>query len=140
MTSHGMAMLNALLNATTLVVLLFAWRAIKSGKRVARHRALVLTAVGIGAVFLACYFTRIALFGDTHFAGPASLRPAYFGLLISHVGLAVVDLPLIVVSLFLAWRKRFPAHRKIARFTFPIWLYVSVTGVVVFVMLRSALG
>ena len=135
MTSFGLATLNACLNATTLVLLLFAWRAIKSGRRVELHRALVLASVALGVIFLASYFTRIAMFGDTHFRGEGALRPVYFGLLISHVLLAVIDLPIILVSLFLAWRKRFATHRKIARFAMPVWVYVSATGPLVYLAL-----
>ena len=136
MTSHGLAMLNASLNATTLVLLLFAWRAIKVGRRVQRHRALVLACVAIGALFLTSYFTRIALFGDTHFRGEGILRPLYFGLLISHVGLAVIDLPLILVSLWFGWKQRFDKHRRIARIAMPVWVYVSATGPLVYLALE----
>jgi len=136
MTSEALAAVNAGINATTLVLLLFAWRAIKSGRRVARHRALVLTSVGLGALFLVSYFTRIALFGDTHFRGAGVLRPLYFGLLISHVGVAVLDLPVILTALYFALRGRFDRHRAVARWAMPLWVFVSATGPLVFLALE----
>jgi len=129
-----LAALNACLNGTCAVLLVFAWRAIRTGKR-DRHRALMVTAFVVSCVFLVSYSTRMILVGDTHFGGEGALRIFYFGVLISHVVLAVVVVPLVLRTLYLAIRDRFEEHRRIARFTLPIWLYVSVTGVVVYVML-----
>jgi len=88
-------------------------------------------------LFLVTYITNHALHGDMHFQGQGIIRAVYFPLLISHIGLSVVALPMILITFFLSLTGRFPAHRRLARFTFPIWLYVSVTGVVVYMMLAA---
>jgi putative membrane protein len=125
---------NAALNAASAVLLFSGWRAIRAGRRDV-HRALMLSACGTSTLFLASYLTRIALTGTHRFPGTGLLRAAYLAVLGSHTILAVATLPLVLRTLFLALRERFPEHRRIARWTFPIWLYVSVTGVVVYVML-----
>jgi len=125
---------NAALNATSAVLLFAGWRAIRAGRRDV-HRALMLCACGSSTLFLASYLTRIALTGTHRFPGTGLLRAAYLVVLGSHTVLAVAALPLVLRTLFLALRERFPEHRRIARWTLPIWLYVSVTGVVVYVML-----
>jgi putative membrane protein len=125
---------NAALNGLAFVLLVVAWRAIKRGDR-ARHRALMLSALGCSALFLVGYLTRVTLTGTHRFPGGGGLRAAYLALLGSHTLLAVVCLPLVLRALHLALRDRFAEHRRIARWTFPIWAYVSVTGVVVYAML-----
>ena len=125
---------NAALNATSAVLLFAGWRAIRAGRRDV-HRALMLSAFGSSTLFLASYLTRVALTGTHRFPGSGLLRAAYLAVLASHTLLAVAALPLVLRTLFLALRERLPEHRRIARWTFPIWLYVSVTGVVVYVML-----
>jgi putative membrane protein len=125
---------NAALNATSAVLLVLGFRAIRA-RRVERHRALMLAALGSSLLFLAAYVTRIALTGTHAFPGTGALRAAYLAVLASHTILAALAGPLILRTLFLALRERFPAHRRIARVTLPVWLYVSVTGVVVYVML-----
>jgi putative membrane protein len=125
---------NATLNGAAFVLILLAWRAIRRGDR-ARHRALMLSALGCSAVFLAGYLTRVALTGTHRFPGEGALRTTYLLVLGSHTVLAVVCLPLVLRSLFLAWKDRFAEHRRIARWTFPIWAYVSVTGVAVYALL-----
>jgi putative membrane protein len=97
--------------------------------------ALMVAAFVVSCLFLASYVTRFALSGDTKFGGEGAIRYVYFALLISHVLLAVAVPPLAIRTLYLAVKKRFDAHRRIARITFPIWLYVSVTGVLVYLML-----
>lgn len=87
------------------------------------------------AVFLGCYLTRVYLTGTTRFVRAAWLRNSYLAILVSHMILAVIVLPMILRTIFLALDKRFLEHRRIARWTYPIWLYVSITGVVVYVML-----
>jgi len=136
-TGFLLATLNALLNTTSATCAFFGWRAIKR-KEVERHKRLMLTAFAASASFLAGYLTRMAMFGDTHFAGEGAIRVVYFALLISHVLLALVSAPLVITTLFLGLKKNFPKHRKIARVTFPIWVYVSVTGVLVYVFLRDS--
>jgi putative membrane protein len=125
---------NAALNATSATLLLLGWRAIRAGDR-ARHRALMLSALGTSALFLAGYLTRVALTGTHRFPGAGALRAAYLALLGSHTLLAALALPLVVAAFALALRGRFEAHRRVARWTFPVWMYVSVTGVLVYVML-----
>jgi putative membrane protein len=126
--------LNALLNAASGSLLLLGWRAIRRGDR-ERHRRLMIGAVGVSAVFLASYLTRVALTGTHRFPGDGWVRGLYLVVLVSHTLLAAAAAPMALRSLFLGVKGRFEAHRRIARITFPIWLYVSVTGVVVYVML-----
>ncbi len=125
---------NAALNATSAALLSLGWLAIRAGRR-QRHRALMLAALGTSALFLASYLTRVALTGTHRFPGTGLLRTAYLAVLGSHTVLAAVVLPLVLRTLWLALRGRFDAHRGVARWTLPVWLYVSATGVVVYVML-----
>ena len=125
---------NAALNASSAALLFLGWRAIRTGQRT-RHRNLMLSALGTSALFLVGYLTRMALTGTHRFPGKGWLRAGYLLLLGSHTLLAAAIVPLIAVTLWLAWKGRFDAHRRIARYTLPAWLYVSVTGVLVYVML-----
>jgi putative membrane protein len=125
---------NALLNATAALLLVLGFRAIRAG-HLRRHRALMLGALGASLLFLVGYFTRIALTGTHAFPGSGGFRAAYLAILASHTVLAALAGPMILRTLFLAVKARFPAHRRIARATLPVWLYVSVTGVAVYVML-----
>ncbi len=125
---------NAALNGTSAVLVVLGFRAIRRGD-MRRHRALMLGAVSSSVLFLAGYLTRIALTGTHRFPGSGALRAAYLAILASHTLLAALAAPLVLRTLFLALRARFPAHRRIARATLPVWLYVSVTGVAVYVML-----
>ncbi len=101
------------------------------------HRGMMFTAFIFSSVFLVAYITNYALHGEMHFHGEGGVRWVYFPLLISHIILAVVVLPMILITFFLSLTGRFPAHRRLARYTFPTWLYVSVTGVIVYVMLAA---
>ena len=125
---------NATLNATSAVLLVLGFRAIRGG-HLRRHRAFMLAALASSVLFLAGYATRIALTGTHRFPGGGALRATYLAILGSHTVLAAIAGPLVVGTLVLALRARFPAHRRIARATLPVWLYVSVTGVAVYVML-----
>jgi putative membrane protein len=125
---------NAALNASSATLVFLGWRAIRTGQRT-RHRNLMLSALGTSALFLVGYLTRIALTGTHRFPGQGWLRSGYLLLLGSHTILAAAIVPLIAVTLWLAWKGRFDAHRRVARYTLPAWLYVSVTGVLVYVML-----
>lgn len=125
---------NALLNATSAVLVVLGWRAIRAGDR-ARHKALMLSALSVSALFLVGYLTRVALTGTHRFPGTGALRSAYLLLLGSHTVLAAAIVPLIGFALYFAWKGRFDAHRRVARFALPAWLYVSVTGVMVYFML-----
>jgi putative membrane protein len=128
--------LDALLNALAAIALVTGFGFIISG-RVGAHRASMFTAFVFSSLFLAAYITNYALHGEMHFQGEGSIRWVYFPLLISHIILAVVVLPMILITFFLSLSGRFPAHRRLARWTFPIWLYVSVTGVIVYAMLAA---
>jgi len=128
--------LNALLNALSAIALVAGFRHIRKG-RIAPHRAAMFTAFAFSSVFLVTYIVNHALHGDMRFHGHGPIRPAYFTLLISHIGLSVIALPMILITFFLSLSGRFPAHRRLARFTFPIWLYVSVTGVIVYSLLAA---
>jgi putative membrane protein len=125
---------NAALNATSAVLLVLGFVAIRRGARDV-HRALMLGACASSVLFLAGYFTRIALTGTHRFPGEGGLRALYLAVLGSHTLLAAVAAPLVLRTLFLAARRRFPDHRRLAPATLAVWLYVSVTGVVVYVML-----
>lgn len=104
-------------------------------RAVAMHRACMLSAFGTSTLFLISYIVYHAQVGTTSFPGQGFVRPLYFTLLASHTILAVGVVPLVLTTLYRALRERFDRHRKIARWTLPIWLYVSVTGVVVYLML-----
>jgi putative membrane protein len=126
--------LNASLNALSGALAFAAWRAIKGG-HVATHRALMISATITSALFLCFYLTRFALTGTHRYPVDDWTRPVYLAILGSHTLLAAAVPFLVLRSLWLASRSRFDAHRRIARVTFPIWFYVSVTGVVVYLML-----
>jgi putative membrane protein len=128
--------LNALLNALSAIALVAGFSHIRSG-RIGPHRTAMFTAFVFSTVFLVTYIVNHALHGDMRFHGQGPIRPAYFALLISHIGLSVIALPMILITFFLSLSGRFPAHRRLARFTFPIWLYVSITGVIVYSMLAA---
>lgn len=126
--------LNALLNTTSAILLLTGYSFIKRG-RVKAHRNCQIAALISSTVFLASYLTYHYFHGTSHFLGQGIVRPIYFAILVSHTILAVVIVPLIFVTLFRAIRGDFERHRRIARWTLPLWLYVSVTGVIVYLML-----
>ncbi len=126
--------LNAVLNATSALLLLAGFRFIRLG-RIQTHRNCQVTAVLTSTLFLISYLTYHYYHGATRFAGQGIVRPLYFTILITHTILAVVIVPLIIVTLYRAVRGDFIRHRRIARWTLPLWLYVSVTGVVVYLML-----
>jgi putative membrane protein len=125
---------NAALNGTSAVLLVLGFRAIRDGHR-DRHRALMLAALLSSALFLVGYLTRVALTGTHAFPGTGLARTLYLLLLASHTIFAAAAAPMILRTLFLALRDRVPDHRRLARLTLPIWLYVSVTGVAVYVVL-----
>jgi uncharacterized membrane protein YozB (DUF420 family) len=131
---HPLATVNALLNTVATVLLVAGWRFIKRGN-VRGHRAAMAAAFVTSAVFLACYLTYHYLVGHVPFRGEGVVRPVYFAILISHILLAVAVPVLALRMFFLAWKGRWEAHRRLGRITLPIWLYVSVTGVVIYLML-----
>ena len=125
---------NAALNTASATLLFSGWRAIRAGRR-DLHRALMLGACASSTLFLAGYLTRVALTGTHRFPGAGALRVAYLALLGSHTALAALTLPLVLRTLQLSFSARFPEHRRLARLTFPVWIYVSITGIVVYAML-----
>jgi putative membrane protein len=132
--------LNAILNATSAVFLIAGFCFIMT-TQVARHRACMLTASSISALFLVSYVTHHSLrtyyfgLGPTRFMGTGLARPIYFTVLTSHTILAAGVAPFVVLTLWRALKCKFDAHRRVARIVYPIWLYVSLTGVIVYVML-----
>jgi putative membrane protein len=129
---------NALFNTCSACALTGGWLSIKRGNREA-HLRFMLAAVTCSALFLVSYVVYHNFHGDTRFPGQGPIRPVYFFILISHIALSIVALPMILSTLFYAATARYASHRRIARFTLPVWLYVSVTGVVVFALLRAYL-
>ncbi len=130
--------MNALFNSLSACCLAAGYLRIRR-KHVAGHRAFMLAATALSTLFLASYVTYHFFHGDTRFPGQGWIRPVYFMVLISHIGLSIVALPLILTTLYLALCARFPIHKRFARWAFPVWMYVSVTGVLVFVMLNAYL-
>jgi putative membrane protein len=126
--------LNASLNAATAVLLTAGFAAIRA-RRIALHRACMLAAFATSVAFLACYLWYHAHVGSKHFPGTGAVRLLYFAILLSHTVLAAANLPLVLVTLARGLRRRHPQHERLARWTLPVWLYVSVTGVVVYWML-----
>ena len=126
--------LNAVLNSTSALLLVSGFRFIRLG-RIRAHRNCQLAALFTSILFLISYLTYHFNHGATRFPGQGLVRPFYFVLLISHTILAVVIVPLIMITLYRAARGDFVRHRRIARWTLPLWLYVSVTGVIVYLML-----
>ncbi len=127
--------LNAFLNALTATLLISGYVAIK-GNDLWLHKVLMIAATVTSACFLVSYIAYHHYQGDTKFLATGVIRPIYFSILISHILLSMVQVPLILTTLYLAYVKNFTRHKKVARITFPIWLYVSVTGVLIFVILK----
>jgi putative membrane protein len=131
---YSLAPLNAILNSTAAALLLAGFYFIRQ-KRVGAHRACMLAAVAVSAAFLTSYSIYHYHVGDVHFAGRGWVRAIYFAILIPHVILAGAIVPLALATLYYAFGRRFRSHRRVARFTWPLWMFVSVTGVLVYLML-----
>lgn len=131
--------MNAVLNGMAAIALLIGYTFIRA-HRIRAHRAAMITAFVFSTLFLVGYIAHHALHGDVRYPLHAAFRIPYLCLLASHIFLATVTLPLVLVTFFFSLSGRIPQHRKIARWTFPLWLYVSVTGVITYVMLRLAKG
>jgi len=130
--------LNACLNATSATLLLAGWVAIRR-KQQRVHKFLMIGAFAASALFLVSYLTYHYVHGDTRYAGHGPMKVAYLLLLASHVLLSMPVVPMALVAFYFAYRRQFARHRRVTRWLAPIWLYVSVTGVLVFVMLRGSL-
>src|SRR6202167_3993467 len=131
--------MNAVFNGLAATALLVGYTFIRA-HRIRQHRASMMTAFVFSTLFLVGYIAHHALHGDVRYPVGAAFRTFYLWLLASHIILAVVALPMILVTFFFSLSGRIPQHRRIARWTFPIWLYGSVTGVITYAMLRLALG
>ena len=134
MTVHDLPAVNASLNALSGVLLLCGYTLIRL-RRMALHRTFMIAAFAASSLFLICYVVYHAQVGSVRFTRGGFVRPLYYTILLTHVTLAIAVVPLAIITLSRGLKGRFPQHRRIARWTFPIWLYVSVTGVLVYVLL-----
>ena len=121
------------LNGVSVVLLITGFAAIRRGRR-DRHRALMLANLGVSVLFIVVYVVEMSLVGITRFPGDDWVRSLFLVILTSHTILAVTLVPLVLATVYLAFKERFAEHRRIARVTFPIWLYISATGVVIYWM------
>jgi putative membrane protein len=126
--------LNATLNATSAMLLIAGYRFIRR-RQITAHKRCMLAAGATSALFLVSYLTYHYYVGSMPFRGQGWVRPLYFTILISHTTLAAAIVPLVLITLFRAWKADFVSHARLARWTWPIWMYVSVTGVIIYVML-----
>ena len=134
MSLHDLPAVNAALNATSGVLLIVAYLLIRA-RRIEQHRRVMLAAFATSSLFLICYLVYHAQVGSVPFTRQGFVRPLYFTILLTHVTLAAAVLPLAIVTLSRGLKAQYAQHRRIARWTLPIWLYVSVTGVLVYVLL-----
>ena len=135
----GHAAFNASLNAISAVLIFAGWRMIKAGRRDA-HRACMLSATGVSTLFLASYLLRWAFSGTHRYPGGGTWKVIYLALLFSHMALAVVTPVLVLRAIWLATKNRLPEHRRVVAWALPIWAYVSVTGVLVYLLLYHPPG
>jgi putative membrane protein len=134
MTVHDLPAVNATLNAVAAVLLTIGFVLIRTG-RIDAHRRTMIAAFVTSSLFLVCYIVYHAQVGSVRFTRQGFVRPLYFAILVTHVSLAAAVLPLAIITLSRGLKARYDRHRAIARWTLPIWLYVSVTGVLVYVLL-----
>ena len=130
---RSLPLLNAVANALSTIALLFGYLFIRA-HRIPLHRAAMFSAFFFSSIFLVSYLVNFTLHGETKFNRLSVWWPFYWKLLASHIILSVFALPMILITFFLSLTGRFPAHKRLARYTFPIWLYVSITGVIVYIM------
>ena len=131
----NLSAVNAALNSLSTVFLLLGFREIRA-RNFAKHMRFMISAFITSALFLVSYIVYHHFVGDTPFTGQGFIRPVYFFILISHIVLSIFVVPLVLSSFLFAFSGKFSAHRRVSKWTFPIWLYVSVTGVMVFFMLK----
>jgi putative membrane protein len=134
MSISDLPAVNACLNGASTVLLTLGFIFIKQGKKEA-HRNCMVGALITSTVFLACYLVYHSFAGRTTFLNPQWFRPIYLAILLTHTILAVVIVPMVLITVFKAIQQKWDSHRKIARWTWPIWMYVSVTGVVIYLLL-----
>jgi putative membrane protein len=135
----ALALVNATLNATSAVALVVGFVMIKR-RSVRGHRRAMVTALAASALFLVFYLTRVALTGTHDFAGKGTARTVYLAILLSHMVLAVAVVPLVIRLLYLVRHRRYHDHARLARWVFPVWAYVSVTGLIVYLLLYQVYG
>lgn len=131
---HVFAMINAVINSMVSILLIAAFIAVKNKNYIA-HKNIMLTAIVLSVVFLVSYIAHHLLSGDTKFGGEGTIRYFYFFILITHIFLAAIILPFILFTAYRSLTGEYGKHKKLARYTFPLWLYVSVTGVIVYLMI-----
>ena len=131
---HLFARINALLNSAVSILLVAGLVAVKQ-KKFAAHKRIMLVAILLSSLFLVSYICHHLFAGDTKFGGTGFIRPVYFFILITHIFLAAIILPFILYTAYRALTASWPAHKKIAKITWPIWLYVTITGVVVYLLI-----
>jgi putative membrane protein len=131
-----MPAVNATFNAIAATLLVLGYRAIKR-RDMQQHKRLMISAFCASSLFLVGYIVYHYVHGDTKFTGTGLMRPVYFAILISHILLSITVVPLALSAFYYAFRQKFATHKKVTRFLYPIWLYVSVTGVVIFFMLKA---
>ncbi len=131
--------LNAILNGLSAIALTTGFVYIRR-REIAKHRAAMITAFVFSSIFLVSYIVNHAVHGDTLYPASNPVRPLYLTILASHILLSITALPIVLITFFLSLSGRFAQHRRLARWTFPLWLYVSVTGVIVYLMLHAAVG
>jgi putative membrane protein len=134
MDVSALPLVNACLNSLSAVLLATGWFFIRR-RRIVAHVTCMLAALGVSTLFLLSYVTYHYYAGSRPFTGQGWIRPVYFTLLITHIGLAAAIVPLALTTIYRGWRARFEEHVKIARWTLPLWLYVSITGVLVYGLL-----
>jgi putative membrane protein len=135
----ALALVNATLNASSAVALLVGFVMIKR-RAVHAHRRAMMMALAASALFLVFYLTRVALTGTHDFAGEGTARVVYLSILLSHMALAVLIVPLVLRLLYLVRHRRFHDHARLARWVFPVWAYVSATGLIVYLLLYRVYG
>ncbi|MCC6797985.1 MAG: DUF420 domain-containing protein [Candidatus Hydrogenedentes bacterium] len=126
--------INAVLNGSAAVLLFLGWRAIKSGRR-DTHRNIMIAALTVSALFLACYLYYHYQVGSVRYQGQGIARTLYFAILLTHTPLAGLMTPFILASVWFAYKQRFDIHTKLTKWVWPVWMYVSVTGVIIYLML-----
>jgi len=132
---HTLPHINAIINGSTAILLLFGRYKIKQGNRMI-HKRIMISAFVLGIVFLICYITYHASVPSTHYGGQGYIRYLYFFLLITHILTAAAVVPFILLALYFALHEKFATHKKIVKFGYPMWLYVSITGIIVYLMIK----
>jgi putative membrane protein len=133
--TEPLPLLNAILNSCSATLLSCGWIAIKKGRQ-KLHISFMACALFTSAIFLVCYLTYHHFHGDTRFLGQGWIRPTYFFILISHILLSVINLPMILTTVYYAVDRKLEQHKSLARWTLPIWIYVSISGVLVYAILN----